>query len=66
MELIRKSKLTELFKEAGAERVSNSAKDTMITIITTMASELITRSVDLTKFAGRKTVKDIDVKMATK
>jgi len=66
MRLINKNELTKLFKATGAERISDPAKEVLIAAIIEIIQPIIARSIELSNFAGRKTVKDIDIKMALK
>ena len=55
-----------ILKKAGANRVSDESADELRRIIEDIATEIAKGAVDLTKHAGRKTVKSEDVKLASK
>ncbi len=55
-----------ILKKAGAERVSKEAAQILAEILEEMALDIAQESVELSKHAGRKTVKVDDVKMALK
>ena len=55
-----------IFKKSGAERVSNESVDELRRTIEDIAIEIAKSAVDMTKHAGRKTVRSDDVKLASK
>ena len=60
------SAMYRILKKAGANRVSDESADELRRIIEDIATEIAKGAVDLTKHAGRKTVKSEDVKLASK
>ena len=60
------SAMYRILKKAGAERVSDESVGELRRIIEDMAVEIAKSAVDMTKHAGRKTVKSEDVKLAAK
>ena len=55
-----------LCKKAGAERVSDESADELRRVIEDIATEIAKNAVDMSKHAGRKTVKAEDIKFASK
>ena len=55
-----------ILKKSGAERVSDESADELRRIIEDIAIDIAKDAVDMTKHAGRKTVKSEDVKLASK
>ncbi len=53
-----------IIKEAGAERVSDSAKIRLAYHLEKFASEVAKQAVDLARHAKRKTVTDKDIELA--
>ena len=60
------SAMYRILKKSAAERVSDESADELRRIIEDIATEIAKGAVDLTKHAGRKTVKSEDVKLASK
>lgn len=58
--------MEKLLKNAGADRVSESAKVALKEMIEDIADEIGTHAVKLAQHAGRKTVKARDIKLAAK
>ena len=58
--------MEKLLKKAGAERVSEDAKAKLIEVLEEIAEEIGEKAVRLARHAGRKTVKAVDVREATK
>ena len=56
----------KLLKKAGAERVSNKAKKFFSNFLEELGIELGKKSTELSFHAGRKTVKEKDLIMASK
>ena len=60
------SAMYRILKKSGAERVSDGSADELRRIIEDIAIDIAKDAVDMTKHAGRKTVKSEDVKLASK
>lgn len=58
--------MEKLLRQAGAERVSEDAKQALREFLEAQAVELGKRAATLASHAGRKTVKGEDVKLAGK
>jgi len=58
--------MEKILKTAGAERVSDKAKEALKEVITDIAQEISSNAVKLANHAGRKTVKAGDIKLASK
>ena len=56
--------MEKLMKDAGAERVSDSAKTALKDILEHAAHEITKKAITFALHAGRKTVKASDVKLA--
>ena len=55
-----------IIKNAGAQRVSDEARDTLAKVLEEMGEEMATEAVKLAKHAGRKTVKASDIDLIAK
>ena len=60
------SAMYRILKKAGAERVSDESADELRRVIEEIANSIAKNAVDLSSHAGRKTVKEEDVKLASK
>ena len=58
--------MEKILKLAGADRVSDKAKVALKSVIEDIAEKIAINSVRLASHAGRKTVKEVDVKLASK
>ena len=58
--------MEKILKQAGAERVSDKAKVVLKQIVEEITEKIAVNSVRLASHAGRKTVKEGDVKLASK
>lgn len=58
--------LERLLRKAGAKRVSKSALVEFANVVSDYVKDLSTESMTLAKHAGRKTILDVDVRLARK
>lgn len=64
--ILASAAMEKLLKKAGADRVSNSAKEKMAEVIEEYALHLGSKAVRMSRHAGRKTVKAVDIVEARK
>jgi DNA-binding protein len=65
-EIIANAPLGRILKELGAKRVSDSALEVFAKVIKEKADEIAEQAVKMAQHAGRKTVKESDIKLAAK
>jgi DNA-binding protein len=58
--------MEKILKQAGAERVSDNAKVALKDVMEEIAEKIAVSSVRFAEHAGRKTVKEGDIKLASK
>ncbi len=58
--------MEKLLKKAGAERVSEDAKQKLREVLEEYAEGIGAKAVRMANHAGRKTIKDSDIREATK
>lgn len=58
--------MEKILKQAGAERVSDGAKVALKGVVEEITQKIAAQAVMLASHAGRKTVKDGDIKLAYK
>ncbi len=58
--------MEKILKMGGAERVSDKAKLALKNLLEDIAEDIAVQAVKLANHAGRKTVKDRDIKLAAK
>ncbi len=66
MTFLSLSAMHKIFKKAGAERISEDAKEKLREIVEDYALEIARRAVALAKHAKRNTVMEDDVKLAVR
>jgi len=58
--------VARVMKKAGARRVSQDAAQAMAELVEERALVIATEAVKLAEHAGRKTVRDVDIRLAAK
>ncbi len=58
--------MEKILKQAGAERVSDKAKVALKNVVEEMTEKIAVSAVRLSSHAGRKTVKEEDIKLASR
>lgn len=64
--LIPLAAMEKILKKAGADRVADNAKAALKDVMEEIAEDIATNAVRLAMHAGRKTVKEEDIKLAAK
>lgn len=64
--IIAAAPMAEILKQAGAERVSETAAQSLATVVKNFAFEVSKDAVKFARHAGRKTVKREDIELARK
>jgi len=60
------SPMYRILKKSGAERVSDESANELRRVIEEIAESIAKNAVDMSKHAGRKTIKAEDIKLASK
>ena len=64
--IIPKAAVARILAKAGAKRISDSAASEFSEVIQAMAEEIAEKANKIAVHSGRKTVKDVDIKLAAK
>lgn len=64
--LVPAAAMERILKKAGAERVSEDAKDALKEVLEDYGDKIGKKAIDLAKHSGRKTIKKEDIKLAAK
>lgn len=64
--IIPKSVCARILKNAGAKRVSDKASEALAEILEDVAKTIGKKADDNSKHARRKTIRDVDIKLAIK
>ena len=56
--------MEKLLKKAGADRVAEDAKSTLSEVLEEVGMKLGARAKELAEHSGRKTVRNVDIKLA--
>jgi DNA-binding protein len=64
--LLSLAAMENILKKAGASRVSEDAKKALKEVVEEYGAQIAENSVKFAKHSGRKTVKDTDVKLASR
>jgi len=60
------SAMERILKKCGADRVSDGAKEALLSVIEERATEIAKKAITYALHTGRKTVKGSDVRLAAK
>lgn len=66
MSEIPKAPIARIMKEAGAERISEDAKDAITNYLEQLTHDLTVEAKNVAKLAKRKTIKKEDIELAIK
>ncbi len=64
--IIPKAAVARILVKAGAKRISDSATSAFSEVVQTMAEEIAEKANKIAVHSGRKTVNDVDIKLAAK